>query len=300
MEHDLLTLDSLSGDEILALIDLAKAIKSKPFDFKDAMQGKILAMIFQKPSLRTRVSFESGSIKMGGEAIYLSANEIQLGRGETIADTGRCLSRYVDIIMARVYEMADIEELAEGASVPVINGLSNFNHPCQTLSDMLTVIEKKGSLNGLKFAFVGDCGNNTCHSWLMAGHKVGVQVTCGFPKGYGPDEAALKSAKDYKLTNDPKEAVKDADVIYTDTWMSLHIPEAERKKRFSALKPYQVSDDLMSFAKKGAIFMHCLPAHRGEEMTADVIDGPQSVVFDQAENRMWMQNAIMLKLLKLR
>jgi len=300
MDEDLLTLDSLPGDEILELITLAKAIKTKPGDFADAMQGKTLAMIFQKPSLRTRVSFESGAIKMGGEAIYLSANEIQLGRGETIADTGRCLSRYVDMIMARVYEMADIEELAEGATVPVINGLSNFNHPCQTLSDMLTVSEKKGALKGLKFAFLGDCGNNTCHSWLMSAHKVGIQVACGFPKGYGPDEAALAKAKDFKLTNDPKEAIKGADVVYTDTWMSLHIPEAERKKRFSALKPYQVTNNLMSYAKKDAIFMHCLPAHRGEEMTADVIDGPQSVVFDQAENRMWMQNAIMLKLLGLR
>jgi ornithine carbamoyltransferase len=277
---------------------LSLDMKANPSKYATVMKDKTLAMIFQKPSLRTRVSFETGMTKMGGHAIYLSTEDIQLGRGETVADTSIVLSHYADIMMARVYAHADIITLAENASIPVINGLTDFDHPCQILADMLTIYEKKGALKGLKIAFLGDCTNNTCHSWLMAAHKVGMKMSCAFPEGYAPSEQALGYAKDYELTDDPKKALEGADVVYTDTWMSIHIPEEERQKRMLELTPYSVTSELMEEADKNAIFMHCLPAHRGEEMSAAVIDGPQSVVFDQAENRMWMQDAIMLTLLK--
>jgi ornithine carbamoyltransferase len=301
MEDYLISINDVSKEEIHSLIDLAKDIKNNTDKYAMKMDHKTLAMIFEKPSLRTRVSFETGMTKMGGHAIYLGKDDIQLGRGETIGDTSAVTSRYVDIIMARTFEFSTVEELAKNATVPVINGLTNDDHPCQILGDLQTISEKLGKIDNLKLAFLGDCANNTCHSWLQVAPKIGMTVACGFPKGYGPKGSILKmSDKDnYVLTNDSEEAVKDADVIYTDTWMSLHIPEAERKKRFAALKPYQVTTDLMKKAKPEAIFMHCLPCHRGEEMTADVVDGPQSVVLEEAENRMWIQNAIMLRLLKL-
>ncbi len=298
MKKDLLTLKDLTKEEILSLIDLATQIKKNPEKYSSAMEQKTLAMIFEKPSLRTRVSFETGMTKMGGHAIFLSKNDIQLGRGETISDTARVTSRYVDIIMARVFEYSDLEELAENATVPVINGLSNFNHPCQILSDLLTIKEKRGTIEGLKLAFFGDCNTNTAHSWLLVAPKIGMEVRCAFPKGYGPDNGVVREAEGHCiLTQNPSEAAEGADIVYTDTWMSLHIPEEERFKRFEALRPYQVTPDLMSLAKPNALFMHCLPCHRGEEMTAEVVDGPQSVVIDEAENRMWMQNAIMLRLM---
>lgn len=290
---NLITLADLTKREILDLIALAKDIKSNPGKYTKAMDGRVLAMIFEKPSLRTRVSFEAGMSKMGGSAIFLSKSDIQLGRGETVEDTARVTSRYIDLIMARVFEYSTIEELAKNATVPVINGLTDLNHPCQILSDLLTVSEKFGKMEGLKVAFLGDCSNNTCNSWATVAPKLGIELCCGFPEGYGP---SVK--KGCTLTQDAKEAVKGADVIYTDTWMSMHIVEDERAKRLADLDAYRVTKDLMKLAKPKAIFMHCLPAHRGEEMTAHVIDGPQSVVLDQAENRMWMQDAIMLKLLK--
>lgn len=299
MDRNLVSLKDVSKGDMLALIELAKGIKAGPSKYAKAMDQKTLAMIFEKPSLRTRVSFETGMTKMGGHAIYLSKDDIQLGRGETIADTARVTSRYVDIIMARTFDYSAIKDLAEHATVPVINALTDFNHPCQILGDLMTVSEKLGKAEGLKLAFMGDCGNNTCHSWLMAAPKIGMEVRCAFPQGYGPSEMALKASEGYKLTQDPEEAAKGADIVYTDTWMSLHIPEEERNKRFKELGPYQVTENLLKLAKKDAIFMHCLPCHRGEEMTAGVVDGPQSVVLEEAENRMWIQNAIMLRLLKL-
>jgi ornithine carbamoyltransferase len=301
MEDYLISVQDVSKGEIHSLIDLARDIKQNTEKYEKIMNHKTLAMIFEKPSLRTRVSFETGMSKMGGHAIYLGKDDIQLGRGETIADTAAVTSRYVDIIMARTFEFSTIEELAKNATVPVINGLTNDDHPCQILGDLLTISEKLGKVDGLKLAFLGDCANNTCHSWLQVAPKIGMTVSCGFPEGYGPDKKILEMSdqNNYILTNDPQDAVKDADVVYTDTWMSLHIPEDERKKRFTALKPYQVTTDLMKGAKRDAIFMHCLPCHRGEEMVADVVDGPQSVVLDEAEHRIWIQNAIMLRLLKL-
>lgn len=302
MDKDLVSIKDVSKDEIHSLIELAKDLKKNTDKYSNIMDKKTLAMIFEKPSLRTRVSFETGMTKMGGHAIYLGKDDIQLGRGETISDTAAVTSRYVDIIMARTFEFATVKDLAEHATVSVINGLTNDDHPCQILGDLLTISEKLGKTEGLKLAFVGDCANNTCHSWLQVAPKIGMTVTCGFPKGYGPKKEILEMSNEsnYVLTNDPKEAVKDADVVYTDTWMSLHIPEKERKERMKTLGSYQVTNDLMKLAKPDAIFMHCLPCHRGEEMTADVVDGAQSVVLDEAENRMWIQNAIMLKLLKLK
>ena len=301
MEKDLVSIKDVSKDGIHSLINLALDIKKNPVKYAKAMDKKTLAMIFEKPSLRTRVSFETGMSKMGGHAIYLSKDEIQLGRGETIADTARVTSRYVDIIMARTFEYSTIEELAKNATVPVINGLTNDDHPCQILGDLMTIQEKLGKIEGLKLAFYGDCANNTCHSWLQVAPKIGMTVACAFPKGYSPKDNILKMSNkaNYVLTNDPKAAAKDADVIYTDTWMSLHIDEKERDKRMDVMEPYEVTPATMKLAKPKAIFMHCLPAHRGQEMDAEVIDGPQSVVLDEAENRMWIQNAIMLRLLKL-
>jgi ornithine carbamoyltransferase len=300
VDRHLVSIKDVTKDDIYALIALAKDVKKDQKKYENAMHRKTLAMIFEKPSLRTRVSFETGMTKMGGHAVYLSKDDIQLGRGETIADTARITSRYVDIIMARTFEYATIEELARNSKVPVINGLTNSDHPCQILGDLMTIHEKTGNIEGLKLAFFGDCENNTCHSWLQVASKIGMKVHCAFPKGYGPDGRILRSAEGhYKLTQDAAEAAKDADVIYTDTWMSLHIDEGERDKRFAVMEPYTVTQQLMGKAKPKALFMHCLPAHRGQEMSAEVIDGPQSVVVDEAENRMWIQNAIMLKLLKL-
>ncbi len=299
MKKDLISIKDVSKEEIYGLIKLAKDIKKNTSKYAKAMDRKTLAMIFEKPSLRTRVSFETGMTKMGGHAIYLSRDDIQLGRGETIADTARVTSRYVDIIMARTFEYSTAEDLAKNATVPVINGLTNSDHPCQILGDLMTIYEKTGSIENLKLAFFGDCANNTCHSWLQVAPKLNMEVHCSFPKGYGPDKEILKMSKGYVLTQDPKAAAKDADVIYTDTWMSLHIDEKERDKRIDVMEPYEVTEKIMKLAKPKALFMHCLPAHRGQEMSAEVIDGPQSVVIDEAENRMWIQNAIMLRLLKL-
>lgn len=295
----LISVKDLSKEEIYSLIHLAKAVKSSPHSYANAMHRKTLGMIFEKPSLRTRVSFEAGMTKMGGHAIYLSKDEIQLGRGETIADTARVTSRYVDLIMARTYEYSTIEELAKNATVPVINGLTNADHPCQILGDLMTIDEKIGKIEGLKLAFFGDCANNTCHSWLQVAPKLDIEVRCAFPKGYGPRPEILKHSKGYVLTQEPEEAAKGVDIVYTDTWMSLHVDEKEHDKRIDIMEPYEVTPKIMKLAKPNALFMHCLPAHRGQEMSAEVLDGPQSVVLDEAENRMWIQNAIMLRLLKI-
>jgi ornithine carbamoyltransferase len=299
VDKHLISIRDVSKEDIHSLIKLALDIKKNPQKYASIMDKKTLAMIFEKPSLRTRVSFEAGMDIMGGHAIYLSKDEIQLGRGETVADTARATSRYVDIIMARTFEFATVEDLAKNSRVPVINGLTNMDHPCQILGDLMTIQEKLGHIDGLKLAFLGDCANNTCQTWLQVAPKIGMEVRCAFPKGFGPNAAILKNSKDYLLTQKPEEAVKDVDIVYTDTWMSLHINESERDKRLEIMEPYEVTRTLMKFAKPKALFMHCLPAHRGQEMEAEVIDGPQSVVWQEAENRMWIQNAIMLKLLKL-
>ncbi len=313
MKH-LISINDVSKQDIVSLIALARDVKAdikamkagkpgaKPAGkYSNAMERKTLAMIFEKPSLRTRVSFETGMALMGGHAIYLSRDDIQLGRGETIADTAKVTSRFVDIMMARTFEYSTVEDLAKNSSVPVINGLTNDDHPCQILGDLMTIQEKIGKIAGLKLAFLGDCANNTCHSWLQVAPKIGMIVSCAFPKGYGPKEHILRMSKkeNYSLTNDPKEAVKGADVVYTDTWISLHIDVKERDQRIETMEPYEVTEKLMKLAKPKALFMHCLPCHRGQEVSAEVIDGPQSVVIDEAENRMWIQNAIMLRLLGL-
>jgi ornithine carbamoyltransferase len=263
------------------------------------LKGKTLAMIFEKPSTRTRVSFEVGMWQLGGYALYLSASDLQLGRGETIADTARVLSRYVDGIMARVFSHQTILDLIKYSRVPVINGLSDFSHPCQGLADLFTIYEKKGRLSGLKLAYIGD-GNNVAHSLIFGCSKVGMNMTLGCPKGYEPNpEVVLKAKEEAKrngceirVTKDPKEAVRASDIIYTDVWASMG-QEKEREERIRILKPYQVNTELVKDAKKDYLFMHCLPAHRGEEVSDEVADSKNSVIFDQAENRLHTQKALM-------
>lgn len=297
--RDILCLQDFTKEEIETILKTAEMMKiwnkiGKPHR---VLEGKTLAMIFQKPSTRTRISFEVGMYQLGGYALYLSAQDLQLRRGETIADTARVLSRYVDGIMARVYAHKDVEDLAKYASVPVINGLSDFSHPCQALADVMTIKEKKGRLEGIKLVYVGD-GNNVAHSLMIAGTKLGMQVVVATPEGYEPDEKVIKWAEknanesggSFELLHDPVKAVKDADVIYTDVWASMG-QEAEAEMRRKIFKPFQVNPELVKHAKKDYIFMHCLPAHRGEEVVDEVIDSPNSVVWDQAENRLHAQKA---------
>src|SRR4030043_2012071 len=259
------------------------------------LKGKTLAMIFEKPSTRTRVSFEVGMWQLGGYALYLSASDLQLGRGETIADTAQTLSRYVNGIMARVFAHQTILDLIKYSKVPVINGLSDFTHPCQGLADLFTIYEKKGRLEGLKLAYVGD-GNNVAHSLIDGCSSVGMNIVLACPKGYEPDskvvaqgkKEARKNGSEVRVTDNPKEAVKGADIIYTDVWASMG-KEKEHAEREKILKPYQVNSKLVKGAKEDYIFMHCLPAHRGEEVTDEVADSKNSVIFDQAENRLHTQ-----------
>ncbi len=288
-------------DEVVHLLDLASYFKKDKIDA--VLKDKTLAMIFQKSSTRTRISFEVGMNQLGGSALYLSTNDLQIGRGESISDTARVMSRYVDGIMIRALHHKDIIELAENSTVPVINGLTDLEHPCQALADMLTIKNIRGNFNG-KLVFVGD-GNNVCNSLLLICAILGMDMVVACPKGYEPNETILKKAKDIaKNTNasisveeDVYSAVNSADVIYTDVWVSMG-DEDEEKERLNVFKPYQVNKELMSYAKDDAIFMHCLPAIRGQEVTSDVIDGEQSVVIDQAENRLYAQKAIMYNLMK--
>ena len=267
------------------------------------LKGKTLAMIFEKPSTRTRVSFEVGMWQLGGYALYLSAGDLQLGRGETVADTARVLSHYVNGIMARVFAHQTILDLVKYSRVPVINGLSDFTHPCQGLADLFTIYEKKGRLAGLNLAYVGD-GNNVAHSLLLGCSKVGMNIAVACPKGYEPDpevvskakEEAKKSGCEVRLTKDPKEAVKGADVVYTDVWASMG-KEKEHEERVKILNPYQVNGKLVEAAREDYIFMHCLPAHRGQEVTDEVADSENSVIFDQAENRLHAQKALLALIL---
>ncbi|MEO2151097.1 MAG: ornithine carbamoyltransferase [Thermococcus sp.] len=299
--RDVLCLQDFTREEIETVLKTAEMMKiwnkiGKPHR---VLEGKTLAMIFQKPSTRTRISFEVGIYQLGGYGLYLNANDLQLRRGETIADTARVLSRYVDGIMARVFDHKDVEDLAKYASVPVINGLSDFSHPCQALADYQTILEKKGRIQGLKIVYVGD-GNNVAHSLMIAGTKLGANVVVATPEGFEPDEKVIKWAEQnaaesggsFELLHDPVQAVKDADVIYTDVWASMG-QEAEAEERRKIFQPFQVNKELVKHAKPDYIFMHCLPAHRGEEVTDDVIDSPNSVVFDQAENRLHAQKAVM-------
>jgi ornithine carbamoyltransferase len=300
--HFLSLLDH-STEELTAILDLARELKLYPASFADACKGQSLAMIFQKPSLRTRVSFEVGMTQLGGHALYLGPKDIQLHRGETIEDTARVLSRYVDGIMARVFAHADVEGLARSASVPVINGLSDLLHPCQVMADLMTIREKFGRLGGLKLAFIGD-GNNMAHSLMNGGARFGMHVAVGHPHGYAPVAEIVAAARQVaaatggsvQVTEDPMEAAADADVVYTDVWASMG-QEEQRAERLARFEGFQVNAAMMAVAGPHAIFLHCLPAHRGEEVSAEVIDGPRSVIFDEAENRLHAQKAIIVRLM---
>ncbi len=300
MVRHLISISDLSREEILEIISLSEKLKDerKRGILKEYLKNKSLAMIFELPSTRTRVSFETAMSEMGGHALYLSWNDLQLGRGETIGDTAKVLSRYVSAIMARVREHSKIIELGKHSQVPVINGLSNLEHPCQILADLLTIKEKKGGFD-IKFAWVGD-GNNVCNSMILASAIVGFEMSVAVPKGYEPNEDVVNKAVELggnvEITNDPLKAVDDADVIYTDVWASMG-HESEREKRLKIFRKYQVNSDLVDKAKSDVIVMHCLPAHRGEEITDEVVDGSHSVVFDQAENRLHAQKAILLRLI---
>ncbi len=303
-QKHLLSLKDYSREEIEEIFDLAAQIKADPAAYSGALAGKSLAMIFQKASTRTRVSFEVGMFQLGGTALYLGANDIQLHRGETVADTAKVLSRFVDGIMARVFAHQDILDLAKHGSVPVINGLSDLLHPCQALADYFTLRERRGTLERLKVAYVGD-GNNVCHELMIGAVKLGMSFAAACPKGYEPNQLIVKSSvRDAQkarlqipvVTTDPLAAVAGADVVYTDVWASMG-QEAEAEARKEVFAPYQVTTDLMAAAHPDAVFMHCLPAHRGEEVAAEVIDGPQSVVFDEAENRLHTQKALLILLL---
>ena len=297
---DLLTLNELDKKEIGVIIDNAIKLKRelKAGICKPLLKNKTLAMIFQKPSTRTRVSFETAMFQLGGHALSLSSDDLQLARGETIEDTSKTLSRYVDIIMARVYLHEEIEILAKNSTVPVINGLSDSFHPCQTLADLMTIKEKKKKLSSLKLAWIGD-GNNVCNSMIYGCAKTGIDIAIATPKGYEPDSRVVKESKkftDIELLHDPTLAVKNADVVMTDTFVSIHHQTTDRAKDF--LPNFQVNSSLMKKAKPNAIFLHCLPAKRGQEVTSSVIDGPQSAVWDEAENRLHAQKSLMIALLR--
>jgi len=299
--RDFLAIRDYTSQEIMEILELAQKLKSMQKEGipHPLLAGKTLGMIFQKPSTRTRVSFEVGIYQLGGYGLFLSPNDLQMGRGETIKDTALTLSRYLDGIMIRTFAQEEVEELAYWASIPVINGLTDLTHPCQIMGDLLTVLEKKGKFEGLKCAFIGD-GNNVCHSLLVGGAKVGMDVVVACPRNYPPkgeivaqaQEEAQKTGANLRILEDPREAVEGADVIYTDVWASMgQEKEAQEKEKHFAL--YQVNSALLKKAKPDVIVMHCLPAKRGREITDEVMDGPNSVVFDQAENRLHAQKAIM-------
>ncbi|CAN7573234.1 ornithine carbamoyltransferase [Rossellomorea sp. LjRoot5] len=298
--RDLVTWLDYTAEEVHELLSLAQYLKENPYS--KSLEGKTLGMIFEKSSTRTRVSFEAGMLQLGGHAIYLNSRDIQLGRGESIADTARVLSSYVDGIMIRTFETEKVTQLAEYASVPVINGLCDTYHPCQALADALTILETKGTLKGVKVVYIGD-GNNVAHSFMILCTMLGMEVVVSCPKGYEPKEdiigktvdLAVNSGGSFTLTHDPNEAVKGADVVYTDVWASMG-QEEEAFKRLQDFKGYQVNEDLLSHASPNVTFLHCLPAHREEEVTAAVIDGPCSAVFQQAENRLHVQKAILQSL----
>ncbi|HVT42962.1 MAG TPA: ornithine carbamoyltransferase [Thermoanaerobaculia bacterium] len=300
MKHeDFISIHDYTAEEVWEIFRLAKEMKSDPGGFSDALRGQTLAMIFEKSSTRTRVSFEVGMFQLGGHALFLSSRDIQLGRGETIYDTAKVLSRYVDAIMARTFAHKTVTELAEFASVPVINGLTDLLHPCQAMTDYFTAWEKLGDLKGRKIGWIGD-GNNMAHSLMFGASKVGMDIAVATPAGYEPDpEIVARAAVDAEgagtrlvVTRSIEEAAADADVIATDVWTSMG-QEEESAKRLHDFEGWQVDRRVMGLARKDAIFMHCLPAHRGEEVAAEVVDSPQSVIFDEAENRLHVQKAIL-------
>ncbi len=306
MKH-LLSLEGVSREEILGIIELAEDVKKNPEKYREAMKDKTLLMVFEKPSLRTRVSFETGMTQMGGHGIYYNIATSPLGKKETIEDTAKVVSRYCDIVMARLFSFGQTKKLAENSSIPVIDALSDYSHPCQILGDLLTIKEHKGKLEGLTLTYLGDSNNNVTFSHMFGGPLAGLNVKVGCPDKpeYKPPAKVIETAKklaekhgtSMEILHDPQEAAKGADVVYTDSWMSYHVPQEEKERRMKDLMPFQVNAELMEHAKPDAVFMNCLPAMRGMEQTAGVIDGPQSIVFDQAENRLHIQKAIMLKLL---
>ncbi len=302
MKKDLLSIYDLTAEEIEKILQKARELKEMHLQGTPhhPLEGKTLAMVFEKPSTRTRVSFEAGMYQLGGNALFLNPQDTQLGRGEALADTARVLSRYVEGIMIRTFAQERVEEMARFASVPVINGLTDLLHPCQILSDIFTIWEKRGAYRGLKVAYIGD-GNNVANSWTNGALRLGFDLWLACPEGYEPDEAILsraveKSSSKIILTHDPKEAVEGAHVINTDVWASMG-QEDERARRIKALQGYQVNADLLRGAREDVLVMHCLPAHRGEEITDEVMDGPHAVVFDQAENRLHVQKAILTLLM---
>jgi len=294
-------LSTAEAKKVLKLsLQLKKELKTKGKN-KPVFKQKTLAMIYEKPSLRTRISFEIGMTQLGGHAIYLGPNDIQMGKRESAGDVGIVTSSMADLIMARTFKHETVVDLAEGSSVPVINGLSDLEHPCQILADYLTILEKLGRVNKLKIAYLGDSSNNVTHSFILLSSMFGNEFRTGSPKGYWMDREIVKEAKEIAKktkakiveTNDPKKAIEGADVVVTDTWVSMG-NEAEKKKRLKVFPKYQVTEKLMNMAKKKSIFMHCLPAYRGKEVAGKVIDGPQSVVFDEAENRLHAQKGLMV------
>ncbi len=304
LRNDFLSIRDFTSQEIREFIDLGRLIKSNPELFTNSLRGQTLALIFEKPSLRTRVSFDVGIHQLGGFSLYLSPAEINLGKRESVYDVAKNLERMVQGIMIRTFAHDIVEQMADYAGIPIINGLTDYSHPCQAMADYLTMLELKSEVAGLKVAFVGD-GNNVAHSLMFAGAQLGTNVWVATPPKYEPDSAAVRWASERgrttgatcTVTNDPAEAVCDADVVYTDVWTSMG-QEAEKVDRDKTFRPYQVNTELMRRAKPDAIFMHCLPAHRGEEVTAEVIDSVHSVVFQQAENRLHAQKAIMVELMK--
>ncbi len=305
MTHkDFIEIHDYSADEVREIFDIARDMKASPETYREALKGQTLAMIFEKSSTRTRVSFEVGMYQLGGHALFLSSRDIQLGRGEPIYDTAKVLSRYVNGIMARTFAHKTVTELAEYASVPVINGLTDLSHPTQAMTDYFTAWEHLGDLKGRKLAYVGD-GNNMAHSLMFGAPKVGMHIAVATPGGYAPDPFVVATAQGDAdqagtkviVTTSIEEAVRDADVVTTDVWASMG-QEAEAQKRQRDFEGWQVDTRVMSFAKKEAIFMHCLPAHRGEEVAGEVIDSPRSVIYDEAENRLHVQKAIMYLLMK--
>lgn len=304
VSNDFLSIRDFTPQEIREFIELGRLIKSNPELFAGSLRGQTLALIFEKPSLRTRVSFDVGIHQLGGFSLYLSPAEINLGKRESIYDVAKNLERMVQGIMIRTFAHEVVEQMAEYAGVPIINGLTDYSHPCQAMADYLTMLELKGEIGGLKVAFIGD-GNNVAHSLMFAGAQLGANVWVATPPKYEPDAAAIRWATERgqstggtcTITNDPVEAAHSADVIYTDTWASMG-QEAEKEERAKIFRPYQVNAELFRLAKPDAIFMHCLPAHRGEEVAPEVIDSVHSVVFQQAENRLHAQKAIMVELMK--
>ncbi len=301
--EDFISIHDLTLFEFSQIMDMTREVKDRPHRFHKKLQNKILAMVFQKPSLRTRMTFEVGMLQLGGEAVYLSPSDVQMGTREAPSDVAKNLERWVDGIMIRAFGHQDVIDLAKAAQIPVINGLTDLLHPCQAMADFFTLKEKRGDLQSLKLAYIGD-GNNVCHSLLFAAAKAGSQMRVATPQGYEPkpeivrqaEEDAGQTSASFLFTHDPSEAAAGADAVYTDVWTSMG-QEREREKRVMAFAPYQVNRQLMAKAKENAVFMHCLPAHRGEEVTADVIDSSQSIVYDQAENRLHLQKVILLLLL---